>query len=143
MNVAAILKEKGRDVITTTTDASLLDIVKLLTENKIGCVVVLDADNAIAGIISERDIVRMLAKHGADALKSPVSQTMTEKVITCRDSDTIDYLMSEMTVRRIRHIPVLEAEAVAGLVSIGDVVKYRIAEAEMEAEAMRAYIATG
>ena len=143
MNVAAILNDKGRDVVTSSTDASLLDIANLLTENRIGSVVLLDDEGAIAGIISERDIVRTLAKFGGEALHSPVSETMTKKVVTCRDSDTIDYLMSEMTVRRVRHIPVLESDTIAGIVSIGDVVKHRIAEAEMEAEAMRAYIATG
>ena len=143
MNVAAILNEKGRNVVTSHTDASLLDIANLLTEHRIGCIVLLDDDGAIAGIISERDIVRTLAKFGAQSLHTPVSQTMTKKVVTCHDSDTIDYLMSEMTVRRVRHIPVVESDAISGLVSIGDVVKHRIAEAEMEAEAMRAYIATG
>lgn len=143
MNVAAILKDKGHDVVTSRIDASLLDIAKLLSEHGIGCVVLVDDEGAIAGIVSERDIVRTLAKSGVEALSAPVSQSMTKNVVTCTDSDTIEYLMSEMTVRRVRHIPVLESKRISGLVSIGDVVKHRIAETEREAEAMRAYIATG
>ncbi len=143
MNVAAILKEKGRDVVTSRPDVTLLDIAKQLSDRRIGCIVLVGDDGEIAGIISERDIVRVMARDGIDSLQTPVSQTMTKDVVTCGTADTIDYLMSEMTVRRTRHIPVLESGSIAGLVSIGDVVKHRIAEAEMEAEAMRAYIATG
>jgi CBS domain-containing protein len=143
MNVAAILKEKGRDVVTSRPDVTLLDIAKQLSERRIGCIVLVGDDGEIAGIVSERDIVRVMARDGIDSLQTPISQTMTKDVVTCGEADTIDYLMSEMTVRRTRHIPVLESGSIAGLVSIGDVVKHRIAEAEMEAEAMRAYIATG
>jgi len=97
----------------------------------------------VAGIISERDIVRAIAKGGSAVLDEPVSHCMTKEVITCRESDTIHSLMSDMTSHRFRHLPVVEDGALVGLVSIGDVVKERIAEAEMEAAEMRHYIASG
>lgn len=143
MNVAAILSGKGRDVVTAAPDATLIDIAKTLRKHGIGCIVVCERDGSIAGIVSERDLVRTIADKGPDILKSPVSKCMTKDVITCRESDTIDTLMSGMTTGRFRHMPVVSDGKLAGLVSIGDVVKLRIAEAEMEAAAMRDYIATG
>jgi CBS domain-containing protein len=143
MNVAAILKSKGRNVVVAPSDASLLEIARVLREHGIGCVVVSGEDGKIAGIVSERDIVRGIAKSGEDVLKQPVSACMTKHVVTCKESDTIERLMSEMTAHRFRHMPVVERGRLVGLVSIGDVVRMRIAEAEMEAAAMREYIATG
>jgi CBS domain-containing protein len=143
MNVAAILKSKGKGVITTTPNASLLDVAKLLERNRIGCIVVEGEDGKVAGIVSERDIVRAVGQSGAKVLKDPVSTYMTRTVVTAREADTIDRLMSEMTTHHFRHMPVVERGLLIGLVSIGDVVKMRIAEAEMEAAAMRQYIATG
>ncbi len=143
MNVATILKEKGANVVTADAEATLLDIASRLTEHKIGCVVITDRNGRIAGIVSERDIVRRLANGGVVALHEPVSAFMTKKVIACAKSDTIERLMGEMTAGRFRHLPVLDDGALVGLVSIGDVVKQRIAETEMEAAAMRDYIATG
>jgi CBS domain-containing protein len=143
MNVAAILKSKGRDVFTTSSDTTLLDITKLLRANRVGCIVVTGADGKVIGIVSERDIVRELARAGSKVLKEPVEACMTKTVVTCRESDTIDRLMAEMTAHRFRHMPVVERGRLIGLVSIGDVVRMRIAEAEMEAAAMREYIATG
>lgn len=143
MNVAAILKSKGREVVTTIPDTTLLDIVNLLGKHRIGCVVVTGIDGKVIGIVSERDIVREIARAGAKVLKEPVASCMTKAVVACRESDTIDKLMSEMTTHRFRHMPVVERGRLCGLVSIGDVVKMRIAEAEMEAAAMREYIATG
>lgn len=143
MNVAAILKSKGKGVITTTPNTSLLDVAKLLERNRIGCIVVEGEDGKVAGIVSERDIVRALGQSGAKVLKDPVSTYMTRTVVTAREADTIDRLMSEMTTHHFRHMPVVERGLLIGLVSIGDVVKMRIAEAEMEAAAMRQYIATG
>lgn len=143
MNVAAILKLKGRDVVTTTPDMTLLDIANLLGAHRIGCVVVTGIDGKVIGIVSERDIVREIARAGSQVLKEPVEQCMTKAVVSCHESDTIDKLMSEMTAHRFRHMPVVERGRLCGLVSIGDVVKMRIAEAEMEAAAMREYIATG
>jgi CBS domain-containing protein len=143
MNVAAILKLKGREVVTTTPDTTLLEIVNLLGEHRIGCIVVTGIDGKVIGIVSERDIVREIARAGSKVLKEPVAACMTKTVVACRESDTIDRLMSEMTAHRFRHMPVVERGRLCGLVSIGDVVKMRIAEAEMEAAAMREYIATG
>jgi CBS domain-containing protein len=143
MNVAAILKSKGRDVVTTGPNTTLLDIADLLGKHGIGCVVVTGADGKVVGIVSERDIVRQLARVGAKVLKDPVASCMTKTVVTCREADTIDRLMAEMTAHRFRHMPVVERGRLCGLVSIGDVVRMRIAEAEMEAAAMREYIATG
>jgi CBS domain-containing protein len=137
------LKSKGRDVVTTGPNTTLLDIADLLGKHGIGCVVVTGADGKVVGIVSERDIVRQLARAGAKVLKDPVASCMTKTVVTCREADTIDRLMAEMTAHRFRHMPVVERGRLCGLVSIGDVVRMRIAEAEMEAAAMREYIATG
>ncbi len=143
MNVATILKSKGHTIITTTPETSVQEIAKSLAKHKIGCIVVTHADKTIAGIVSERDIVRSIASVGMNALEKPVSSCMTKNVVTCRESDTIDQLMAEMTAGRFRHLPVVDGDVLVGLISIGDVVKLRIAEAEMEAAAMRDYIATG
>ncbi len=143
MNVATILGEKGRQVITAKSEASLLEIAKTLREHSIGCIVVSDGNDGIAGIVSERDLVRAIAKSGTDILKSPVSQSMTKKVISCQKSDTIHTIMAAMTDGRFRHMPVVEDDKLIGVISIGDVVRLRIAEAELEAAAMRDYIATG
>jgi CBS domain-containing protein len=143
MNVAAILKLKGRDVLTAPPDTKLLEVARLLGENKIGCIVIVDGDANVAGIVSERDIVQELARSGTSVMEEPVEVCMTKSVVTCRESDTTDQLMGEMTAHRFRHMPVVERGRLVGLVSIGDVVRMRIAEAEMEAAAMREYIATG
>ena len=143
MNVAAILKQKGRDVLTTAPDTPLLEITKLLGTHGIGCIVITAPDGKVIGIVSERDIVREISRAGSKVLKEAVEACMTKTVVTCRESDTIDRIMAEMTAHRFRHMPVVERGRLIGLVSIGDVVRMRIAEAEMEAAAMREYIATG
>jgi CBS domain-containing protein len=143
MNVATILKLKGRDVVTATADTPLLEIAKLLQQHGIGCVVIKGSDDKVTGIVSERDVVRAIGQIGGKALRDPVNDYMTMSVITAREADTIDRLMSEMSAHRFRHMPVVERGRLVGLVSIGDVVKMRIAEAEMEAAAMREYITTG
>ena len=141
MNVATILKQKGGGVFTTTTDKSLLDIAKLLVQHGTGCIVIVGDDDKISGIVSERDLMRAISQHGAKVLKEPVSNFMTKTVVTAREADTINQLMSEMTARRFRHMPVVESERLVGLVSIGDLVKIQIAEIEMEAAATREYTA--
>jgi CBS domain-containing protein len=143
MNVAAILKQKGRSVFTTAPGTTLLEITKLLGVHGVGCIVVTGTDGKVLGIVSERDIVREISRAGSNALKEPVERCMTKSVVTCREADTIDRLMAQMTAHRFRHMPVVERGRLIGLVSIGDVVRMRIAEAEMEAAAMREYIATG
>jgi len=143
MNVAAVLKLKGREVQTAPPDTSLFEIAELLSEHRIGCIVIAESDGKVIGIVSERDIVREIAKVGASVLKEPVESYMTTSVVSCRESDTMDRLMGEMTAHRFRHMPVVDRGRLIGLVSIGDAVRMRIAEAEMEAAAMREYIATG
>ena len=143
MHVASILKVKGQAVETVRIDATLMTAARRLSSKRIGAVVVTDKSGDIAGIVSERDIVHTLAKEGVAALDWPVSEVMTRDVLTCTAGDTIDQLMSRMTARRCRHLPVLSDGALAGIISIGDVVKHHIAEVEMEAMAMRDYIATG
>ncbi|HYH71402.1 MAG TPA: CBS domain-containing protein [Methyloceanibacter sp.] len=142
MNVATILKLKGREVRTASAAATLLEIAEMLREHRIGCIVITSEDK-VTGIISERDVVREVARAGVKGLSERAETCMTKAVVTCRESDTIDRLMSEMTSHRFRHMPVVERGRLVGLVSIGDVVRMRIAEAEMEAAAMREYIATG
>jgi CBS domain-containing protein len=141
MHAAAILKAKGRTVVTTTADTSLLDVAKLLEQHDIGCVVIEGDDGQVTGIVSERDLVQAIGKSGAKVLKEPVSVYMTKAVVAASGADTIHLLMSEMTVHRCRHMPVVERGRLIGLVSIGDVVKMHIAEADMEAAATREYAA--
>jgi CBS domain-containing protein len=140
MNVATILKQKGSGVFTTTSDKSLLDIAKLLQQHGIGCIVIV-RDDKIAGIVSERDLMRAIGQAGPKVLEQPVSDFMTKTVITARESDTVDRLMAEMTARRFRHMPVVEKDRLVGLVSIGDLVKIQISEIDMEAAATRQYTA--
>lgn len=142
MNVEVILKSKGSDVTTIASTATLGTAVELLHKHKIGAIVVVDADR-VRGILSERDIIKALAAAGAEALDHSIAQVMTANVITCTRSDTVDQLMEAMTGGRFRHIPVIEGDALIGIISIGDVVKHRIAETEMEAEQLRLYIASG
>jgi CBS domain-containing protein len=141
MTVAAILTRKGRDVVTVSADLSITMVVQMLAEHRIGAVVVTDSAKRIIGIVSERDVVRALAR-GLDTLGGTVSSIMTTKVVTCTDRDTINDVMTRMTEGRFRHLPVVEDDRLAGIVSIGDVVKARIEQVEREADEMRAYIAT-
>lgn len=143
MNVASILKHKGRDCETIKQDQTVAEAVRVLSEKNIGAVVVLDDAGEIAGIVSERDVVANLANGSAELLGAPVSRIMTRDVFTCSPSESTEQLMSQMTNSRIRHLPVKENGKLAGIISIGDVVKWRIAEVESRAEALREYIATG
>jgi len=142
MNVNTILNVKGRDVISVRPSTPIIDVTKVFTENRIGSIIVID-EGAVVGIVSERDVVRAVANVGPSVLDEPVSSIMTAEVITCGGSDTVDQIMSVMTARRFRHMPVIESGQLAGIISIGDVVQQRIAMVEMEASAMRSYIATG
>ncbi len=141
MNVGAILKQKGRDVETLTPQATLLDATAALAKRKIGAIVVVDSDRKVQGIISERDIIRVLAQSGSQILSAPVSSVMTSNVISCGENDTLDQLMTAMTTGRFRHLPVTTDGSLRGIVSIGDVVKYHLAEIQLEATAMKDYIA--
>ena len=140
MIVKNILLGKRGNVVTIEPTADLAAAVKLLAERRIGAVVILGADHRIVGLLSERDIVRVLAEHGPTALNQPVGHVMTRDVKTCSEDDTIGGLMSRMTTGKFRHMPVVEQGKLIGIVSIGDVVKNRVEEIEREAAALRDYI---
>jgi CBS domain-containing protein len=140
MNVAAILKQKGRAVTTAGVGTTLMEVAEKLAAKRIGAIVIVAARGEVAGIVSERDIIRALAAHGPGCLSWPVSEVMTKQVVTCQEADTLDELMAMMTARRFRHLPVVTDGALDGIISIGDVVKHHVAEVEMEATAMRDYI---
>ena len=142
MTVKAILSRKGGDVVTIAPTASLTAAVKLLAERRIGAVVVTGPENRVAGILSERDIVRMLSERGPAALEDNVGAVMTRKVTTCTEADTIAFIMERMTEGKFRHLPVVDQGRLVGVISIGDVVKYRMEEVVHDADALREYIAT-
>jgi CBS domain-containing protein len=142
MTVKAILSRKGNDVLTIDPNATLAAAIKLLADRKIGAVVITGAERQVIGILSERDIVRAFAASGPAALDEQVGQVMTRKVMTCDEAETISSLMERMTQGKFRHLPVVERGRLAGIVSIGDVVKYRLEEMEKESSALREYILT-
>ena len=142
MTVKAILSRKGRDVVTTEPTTTLAAVIKTLAERRIGAVIVSGPDKRVAGILSERDIVRVLAERGPAVLGESVDSVMTRRVVTCSESDTVSDIMMRMTQGKFRHLPVVEHGTVIGVVSIGDVVKYRLEEMEKEAGALREYILT-
>jgi CBS domain-containing protein len=142
MIVKSIVDLKGRDVVTIEPGASLDTAAKLLAQRRIGAVVVLGADERVVGILSERDIVRAISERGVGAMQEQVAQVMTRKVATCTLDETIHSIMERMTAGKFRHVPVIEQGRLAGIVSIGDVVKYRIVEMEQESAALRDYIQT-
>jgi CBS domain-containing protein len=142
MSVEHILAAKGHSVVTIQPERTLAEAARLLNEKRIGAVVVSDADHAVIGIFSERDIVKAIARGGAAALDEPVSRNMTAKVITCTGRSGISELMELMTAQKFRHVPIVEDGRLNGIVSIGDIVKYRLAEIEAEHRALREYIAT-
>jgi CBS domain-containing protein len=140
MFLEQILKEKGGQVYSVAESATLKECAELLEARRVGAMVILNAAGGLIGVISERDIVRNIAKSGASALQSTVGDVMTRAVVTARPRDTVASAMERMTDRRIRHLPVLEGGRMLGVVSIGDLVKWRIAEATAEVDAIRAYI---
>jgi len=140
MFVKNILLGRRGNVVTIEPTADLAAAVKRLAERRIGALVILGADHRIVGILSERDIVRVLAERGPAALHEPVGQVMTRDVKTCSEDDTIESLMGRMTTGRFRHMPVVEQGKLVGVVSVGDVVKNRVEEMEREAAALRDYI---
>ena len=141
MLVSQVIREKGGVVFTATPGESLAQAAALLHQRQVGAAVVLDAAGAVVGIISERDLVRQVALLGADALERPVSAAMTRQVIFAHPDESIDELLARMTDRRVRHLPVLNDGRLIGLVSIGDLVKRKIAETKAEARELKAYIA--
>jgi CBS domain-containing protein len=144
MNVQSILQAKGSDVATITKVASLADASAHLRDRGVGALVVSDDGRHIDGIVSERDVVRALAAHGAGALGRSVSSAMSADVITCSAGDSVEELMVSMTERRIRHLPVIDGDRLLiGIVSIGDVVKARLGQLESENQALFDYITHG
>jgi CBS domain-containing protein len=140
MSIKSILSTKGDNVVTIEPAATLEVAVNTLTQQRIGALVVLGPDRRVTGIVSERDIIRALAQHGADVLKQPIAQVMTRKVATCTQGETVATIMETMTNGRFRHIPVVEQDRLVGIISIGDVVKHRLKEMEQESAALRDYI---
>jgi CBS domain-containing protein len=140
MLVSQILRTKGDAVFTVKPAETVAQVAALLTSRRVGALVVLEADRVV-GIVSERDIVRALAEKGAEALKRQVSDFMTADVLYAEPGETVDALLTRMSDRRIRHLPVCKNERLVGIVSIGDLVKWKISEVEAEADGLKAYIA--
>ena len=143
MNIGQILKVKGRSVSTARQGDSVQEIANRLSQRKIGAIVVVGDNGVVSGIISERDLIRVIAQHGAKALSMPASDVMTREVVTCSETTPVDEIMEMMTTGRFRHVPVIDDGALVGIISIGDVVKHHVAEVELEVTAMRGYLATG
>ena len=137
MYVKDILRDKGTEVYTVSRETTISELARKLVEHRIGAAVVVDGDGDVVGVISERDVVYCIAERGGGCLKRKVVELMTAKVITCAPDTTIDEVMNLMTERRIRHLPVIDQDRLAGIVSIGDVVKRRIASAEREVNLLR------
>ncbi len=142
MSVAQILAVKGRDVVTTQPHRTLGEIAEILQSRNIGAVVIADVQDNILGILSERDIVRAVGRGGAEALRDAASAHMTTEVITTSEDETVDATMEKMNLWRCRHLPVIKDGRLDGILSVGDVIKFRLAEMEHEHSALREYIAT-
>ncbi len=143
MLIAHILKEKGGEVHSLLNTVTLCEAARTLTAQRVGALVVQDLAGKLVGVLSERDIVREVARRGAPALNDPVSAAMTKDVITAHPMETLDDALSRMSDRRIRHLPITDRDRLIGIVSIGDLVARKIEEAQQEAAAMHAYIAAG
>ena len=143
MIVANILGEKGGEVISVAPDDSALSLARTLSKWRIGAVLVRDTAGGIVGIVSERDLLHSLAQDAAAILHRKVRDLMTEDVVSCAPDDSIQSVMERMTHGRIRHLPVVDGGELRGIVSIGDIVKHRLAEQSAEADALKAYIASG
>ncbi|WP_448189124.1 CBS domain-containing protein [Azospirillum sp. sgz301742] len=140
MLVVAVLKRKGTDIVSIRPDEAVSAVARTLAERRIGAALVMEG-NRPAGILSERDIVRGVAAQGSAVLQQPVSALMTRDLVTCHPTDTVAQVMVVMSERRIRHLPVMDGERLIGLISIGDVVKARLDDAELEVESLRGYVA--
>jgi CBS domain-containing protein len=141
MTLAAILKTKGKDVVSVAPTSTIAEVVKVLSARRIGGVVVLDAASQLLGIFTERDIVHALAAHGARALEMTSAQLMTRNIITATPETTVNGAMALMSQGRFRHLPVMDNGRLVGLVSIGDVVKSRIQQQEADVDSLKAYVA--
>ena len=143
MLVSQILKDKGDMVFTASPGETVSAVASELHARRVGAVVVIGVEGEVVGIVSERDVVRVVAEHGAGCLESPIETCMTRDVIFATPGETVDSLLSRMTDRRIRHLPVVRDGRLAGIVSIGDLVKHKISEVEAEADGLKQYIAAG
>ena len=143
MLVSQILKDKGDLVFTASPQETVGAAAALLHSRRVGAMVIVDADEAVVGILSERDIVRVIAREGASALTKPITACMSSEVIFAHPEESVDALLERMSDRRIRHLPVVRGGRLAGIISIGDLVKYKIDEAQAEADGLKAYIAAG
>lgn len=142
MLIAHVLRDKGAVVYTVRAEATLEEAAGVLTEKKVGALVVIGEGGAIIGVLSERDIVREIARNGPNCLSTSVGGVMSRDVLTADPTESVDEGLGRMTDRRVRHLPVVDTGRLIGIISIGDLVKYRIAAVEAEAAAMQAYIAT-
>ncbi|WP_428030410.1 CBS domain-containing protein [Ancylobacter sp.] len=142
MTVRTILDEKGFDVQTIAPEATLREATELLAARRIGAVVVTDEERRVVGILSERDVVRVVGLDGPSRFDDSVASVMTSRVVTCEGHETVQQIMEHMTAGRFRHLPVVQGGRLVGIISIGDVVKHRLAEMERESHAMREYIMT-
>ncbi|MGO9007894.1 MAG: CBS domain-containing protein [Beijerinckiaceae bacterium] len=142
MTIARIIATKGREVVTTQPHMTLREVAGVLAARGIGAVVVADVQGTVLGILSERDVVRAVGRGGPAALDDAVSVHMTARVITATEGESVPAIMEKMTNGRFRHVPIVKEGKLAGIISIGDVVKYRLAEMEHEHSALREYIAT-
>ena len=140
MHISDILNAKGTEVIATGPAETVAAAARLLNYQRIGAVLVRDAKDNVVGVISERDIIRGIAVNGARALDMEVRELMTREVVSCKPTDTISEVMRVMTTRRFRHLPVMEDGALKGMISIGDVVKHRLDESELETRVLRDYV---
>ncbi len=143
MNIGQILKAKPNGVSTARPDDTIQEIATRLAQRRIGAMIIVGDAGKVSGIISERDIIRLVAEHGAKALAMRASEGMTRDVVSCSRASTLEEIMDTMTVGRFRHLPVIENGSLVGIISIGDVVKHHNAEVELEVTAMRGYLATG
>lgn len=142
MQVSSLLRNKEQRIISVNPDTAIGEVADILRQHRIGAVIVLNEPNDIAGVLSERDIVRAVAEHGSPCLDFKAAQLMTKDVIRCELEDSIDRVMELMTEHRFRHLPVMDDGKLLGMISIGDVVKHKIEQVEAEAQQMRSYIAT-
>ena len=143
MIIGQILKSKASGVMTARPNDTIHEIAVQLTNRKIGAIVIVGDDGNVSGILSERDIIRLIAEHGTAALAMAAKEGMTREVVSCTRTNTLDEIMEMMTRGRFRHLPVLDDGALVGIISIGDIVKHHTAEVELEVSAMRGYLATG
>jgi CBS domain-containing protein len=143
MLIAHVIRDKGGAVYTLPADASLMEAAAALNQKRVGAVVVTDEGDTPVGVFSERDMIREIAEHGAASLSRKVGECMSRHIVTAEPAESVDAGLARMTDRRIRHLPVVDAGRLVGIVSIGDLVKMRISEVEAEVTSMRAYIATG